>query len=193
MLGNGGVSKPQVFSIKAVHLMLHGRWRGQSIGADDLRACRGALLCFARAKKVGKEALFNSRMAGQHAPGGAPLRGSQSGRDFRKALARFAPKAGAHAFGACPFAGAKQCFAFIRLTHVPAENAAHPVRRPCGVLPGPLAAPKRGPEDQKRNAKATATATATANIAGRRCIFASASASASASAFAVAFAFRGPL
>ncbi len=48
-----------------------------------------------------------------------------------------------------PFGVRNRAGIFGRHIHVPAENDAHPVRRPCGVLPVPLAAPRRGPEDQK--------------------------------------------
>ena len=109
--GNGG-SRPALRS--GMSGVGFWRWRGLHIAVDSSRARREALLdqpaavekhFFARAKKVTKEALFNSRMAGQHAPGSAP-------------------------FGCVSPVGI-----FGRHIHVPAENAARPARRPKGLYP----------------------------------------------------------
>ncbi|MXV12284.1 hypothetical protein DYQ93_14745 [Xanthomonas sp. LMG 8992] len=76
----------------------------------------------------------------------------------RRHLSATRPSPGQAPHGASPFAGAKQCFAFIRLTHVPAKNDAHPARRPSGIRPPWL--PRREDPD-----KSTATAGATAKPA----------------------------
>ena len=89
---------------------------------------RGAshLLCSCK-ETWPKEALFNSRMAGQHAPASAPsvpaaLRVHTAAGIFRRDPAAMQLGPGQSPHGASPLTGAKRCFACFRFAPVSSKN-----------------------------------------------------------------------
>ncbi len=102
------------------------QWRKQNQGLSLPFGARATF--FARAKKRGqKGALFNSRMAGQHAPASAlsvpaALRAHSAAGIFRRDPAAMQLGPGQSPHGASPLTGAKQCFACFRFAPVSSKN-----------------------------------------------------------------------